>query len=175
MADLKDLQKMAQEGKISEKLLGDKEFISEMKKILKEENNLEISDDQAKKIIEDLEQYLKKSELTDKLLGDVSGGGIAKSAVQAVLSATGAALGGACGAGGGIAVGAKKYGKDMERLIDNEKLAEYVAEGGKMGDLYDPVLKTAVGTGVGLAGGIGLGATVGYKFGGYICKKLGIK
>ena len=173
MAGLEDLQKMAQEGKVSEQLLEDKEFISEMIKIIKEENNLEISDDQAKKIIENFEQSLKDPKLTDELLEDVSGGrNIKGTAIRTATTVAGTIIGMGIGGVTGSAVHVVKKGKDFKDIIpDKQEIKEITGNNGVSPDTLDRELHMGVG-----AGGFGVvGAVSGKRLGDYICKKLGVQ
>lgn len=75
MVNLNDLKKMAKEGKISEKLLKDEDFKEKFKKTLKEENKIEITDEQFTEIIQDIENSLKDEKLLEEIeLMSVSGG-----------------------------------------------------------------------------------------------------
>lgn len=172
MAGLEDLQKMAQEGKVSEQLLEDKEFISEMKKIIKEENNLEISDDQAKKIIENFEQSLKDPKLTNESLGNVSGGGAGRAAVKTVTTIFGAAAGMGIGGITGSAVHVMMNGKDFKDIVPSkQEMKELAGYSSMRRDTLDRGIRMSVG-----AGGYGVvGGVLGNRLGDYICKKFGIQ
>lgn len=178
MSGLEDLQKMAQEGKVSKQLLEDNEFISEMKKIIKEENNLEISDDQVKKIIENFEQSLKDPNLINNLVEDnsvegVSGGrNIKGTAIRTATTVAGTIIGMGIGGVTGSAVHVVKKGKDFKDIIpDKQEIKEITGNNGVSPDTLDRGLHMGVG-----AGGFGvIGAVSGKRLGDYICKKLGVQ
>ena len=75
MASLDELKRMAKEGKISEKLLKDEGFKEKFKKTLKEENKIEITDEQFSEIIKEFENNLTDERMLEDLeLMNVSGG-----------------------------------------------------------------------------------------------------
>lgn len=75
MADLDELKEMAKEGAVSKKLLGDESFKEEFKKTLKEENGIELTDEQFSEVIKTFENNLKDEKLLEDIeLANVSGG-----------------------------------------------------------------------------------------------------
>lgn len=101
MISLEDLQKMAKEGRISEKILADEDLKSEFKRILKEEDGIEVTDEQIPEIIKNFEIALQDKKIVDEAkLDDVSGGGaIGRIAVRAVCVGVGTVVGKEIGTG----------------------------------------------------------------------------
>ena len=82
MKDIEKLQEMAKNGEISKALLEDEEFKSDLKKIVKEETDVEISDEEIPEIIQNLEEFLKSEKvLKEAELEAVSGGAASDDAV----------------------------------------------------------------------------------------------
>lgn len=160
------LQELVKEGKLSENLMKDKEFVEGAKEIFKSEN-VEVSDEKLKQLIKEIENKLKTNELmSDEELENVSGGINAKStAVMYASMFACSALGGVLGAGivsgiaGGISVAAT--GADIKKT---------------MKDPNSPTSKAMSGGGiVGGASGAAGGLVLGYKLGKYICDKCGLE
>lgn len=101
MADLKNLQAMAREGKISEELLKDDKFKTELKRILKEECKVEITDEDIPKVVKNLEETLKeipddakvKQVLSKEEVENVSGGVSKAKIIKGVSAIVGYILG----------------------------------------------------------------------------------
>ena len=173
MANLNDLQKMAKNGEVSKKLLEDETFKNELKKILKEENETEITDEQISEIIKNFEIALQNEGiLKEAELENISGGRIGKAkAVKAVSSILGASIGFAGGKKFGEKYGAKLGVKAGIRLggtlegpsFSLESAVSHGLRGGRIGFYGSEALGTAGG------------AYGGWKFGDYICKKFDIK
>ncbi|MBR2735584.1 MAG: hypothetical protein IKE05_05280 [Clostridia bacterium] len=173
MKSLDELKKMAQEGKISEKLLKDEDFKEKFKKTLKEENGVEITDEQFTEIIKDVENNLKDEKLLEDIeLTNVSGGKKSpdltlkdKIAFSAMLAApvVGAIAGGV--AGGTLAYSALDD-DDKEALLregQNSKTRYYETWDSKNGFSHGCVREHGPQP---ITDGIALAATAGVVLGG---------
>lgn len=158
MADLKKLQEMAKNGEFSRKLLKDENFINETKKILKEEDGIEATDEQVCEIIENFEKILQNENiLKDAELEAVSGGisasKIGKKVTGAAVVGGSAIVSGAVGAVTGAITGAAilgAYGFHLD-AVDNEPGA------GEAGFVEGGFVGGAAGTLVGLGAGVKIG------------------
>ncbi len=105
MADLEKLQKMAKNGEFSKKLLEDENFKAELKKILKEECKIEITDEDIPEIVKNLEENLKenpddakvKQILSEEEVENVSGGISKAKIIKSISTIACAALGAGLG------------------------------------------------------------------------------
>lgn len=177
MIDLKDLQKIAKNGDFSKKLLEDKELMGEFKRILKEEANVDATDEKVSDIIMNIEKDLQgKKEITDEEAEAISGGGAGSTFVKVSMTAIGALVGRAIGSEvGTIAASAKatyditKNDKDfMKNHTPEEQYKTYETYFNDPHNAHRAGYDTGMGSGVGLVGG----AYVGYKLGNLICKKF---
>ena len=158
MASLKDLQKMAKAGKVSEELLKNEGFKSKLKEALQKETGKEITDEQISEIIKNFEIALQDKELLKEAeLENVSGGGAKANAIKWSSAILGAALFSATGHYLGNMVGYKispsyhYLGDDLEwHNID-------------VGVRYGRYFGTGIGAISGFEGG--------WKFGEYLCEK----
>ncbi len=173
------LQELVKEGKLSENLMKDKEFVEGAKEIFKSEN-VEIDEEKLKQLIKEIESKLKTSEIiSDEGLENISGG-VTKYTKRVLVKVASTVLGSALGLSAGVAVGtgigaAMGAGLGAAVEVDNEqkekklkdkekKLKDIVRVSGSMGGL-------AAGETIGMASG----AILGYKLGNSICRSLDLE
>ena len=165
--DRNAIDKLLEEKKLAETLMKDENFKKEAKKILKEENS-SITDEDIKNILSATEKVLsgdvkiKSEEDLDEVVGGIKGlaKGIARKTIKAV-----------CAAGGGI------IGNTVGEL--GGRLAGYAITGEPeyfLGPIYlaQDHPKAALGMGATTVAAMGAGGFGGYKFGNFICDKLGL-
>ncbi len=197
MADLKDLQEMIKSGEFSKELLEDEKFKTEIKKILKEKNGIEITDQDIPEVVKNLEKSLisepdyaqVEQMLSKENLENISGGVSKAKIIKGVSALAGAALGTRLGYKEGEIV-SKVHLQDSESKAKSEYMHKATIYGHK--DLWrwtkgqyeyvenDADVKKAKQTrekapmlSAGAGGIAGLGA--GYLISDYICMKFGIK
>lgn len=184
MANLKKLQEMAKNGKISKNLLDNKEFKANLKKILEEEGGVQVPDEDIPEIIKHLETALQdESILNEAAMETVSGGHDYTTRQKAYLA--GAIGGGTAGAIGLTAFAlsrcenwkkalkkeCKRYNKAVMR---NRINAIYDKEFGTTTYNVPPELQAGpihTSGSVGLIAGAGIGLGVAHL----ICNAVGVE
>jgi hypothetical protein len=164
--DKNTLHELLKEGKLSETLMGDKNFKDEAQKILQEEKS-DINDEDLMKILKVTEKTLSgdmKSNNEDDLEKAVGGLGstgrdIARGAIKTVSTFVGGVAGLAVGNITGFVGASNCIAVDPKSLYDIMCKAERIRSAIDVGGL--------TGT---AAGGYG-----GYRFGKFLCEKLGLK
>lgn len=200
MENLKELQEMAKSGEFSEKLLKNEEFKRDLKKILKEENGIEITDEQIPEIIKKIEDALQdKKVLEEAKLDDISGGSpynprynsnynsqnsrpLTKSEKVKFVGAAVGAVFGAIGSAGLVAGAYDDPGKQLKK--ENKRYARAKLRNDVVDLVYTGfgserpyhVPETFEAGPIHTAGTLGgaAGAGVGYGIGSLICKALDI-
>ncbi len=192
MADLKDLQEMVKSGEFSKKLLEDEKFKTEVKKILKEENGIEITDEDIPEVVEELGKSLTekssgsqiKQNLSEKTLEDVSGGVSKAKVIKGVATIAGFILGRKASSKITLKFRPeiyKEYVDQVNKINKNtaldaddrmEKRRELREELGL--NMYKLAGEQALEGAVKAAGGIATGYGS-YKLADYLCKKFNIK
>jgi hypothetical protein len=126
------IQKLVKEGKLSQNLMANKDFVSKAEKIFKSEN-IDIDDKKLKQIMEQIESGLKKSKvLDDKDLEEVSGGVTEKDVARSVMKATTYAMFMLAGSLGGAWAGLGLAGVEFGNALLFDSMA-YTMVGGATG------------------------------------------
>lgn len=155
---MRKIQELIKNGKLSENLMSNEEFINGAKEIFKSEN-IEMDNEKLAQLISQIETKLQKTNiLNDKELEQISGGvsgkaiarGIIKTVTTVISGYTGVMTGGCIGFLPGAAIASAK----------SEDAAELI--GGPIGYM------------AGALTGSYYGGRLGLRFGNYICKTLGL-
>ena len=184
MANLKDLQEMAKEGKVSEELLKDEEFKSKLKEALKKDFEKEITDEQISEIIKNFEIALQDKELLKEAdLENVSGGVNAdkvddeyiKTFIKTMTAAIGALLSGTGGyhIGGNVGTRLNRATSSFGTIGVEHRAGTRIENFGTTYPLGQTFLNKA-GKSLGTGAGVLWGAKSGWELGEYLCKKWGI-
>lgn len=180
MEGLEKLRGMAKNEEFSKKLLDDEDFKNKFKEILKEENKVEITEEQIRKIIKNFEIILQNEKLLKEAeLENIFGGKVTKSKVmKGVATILGISMGFLVG--GKIS---KEFGGKIAEKITDKYMPNASSGHQSISETISQLVKN-VGAGIGITVGVTLGgATIGATGGGYsayklselICNKFGIK